>query len=169
MDIIKRVLLGGGGIGFSAYRIISSQILQTTAESICSTTTFEMVKNNAKELFISNKFLFGESLITVANLILAIKNMYDIHVIANKIDEYKDKLDTIYKSFQRHINEIDYDKRLSSTEDLQEVFQNILKKVQIDLQDLEDLIKQINNSIADCKKKNIIWNRNSRFSHFNIW
>ena len=42
MDMIKKVLLGGSGIGISAYKIISSQILQTTAESICSTTTFEM-------------------------------------------------------------------------------------------------------------------------------
>jgi hypothetical protein len=155
MDMIKKVLLGGSGIGISTYKIISSQILQTTAESICSTTTFEMIKNNAKELFISNKFLLGESIITVGNLIIAIKNFYDIHSLASKIVEYKSRLNIRYQSFQRHISEIDYDRRLTSTEDLQKVFENILQKVHDDLKDLEDLIKQINDGIADCENKKI--------------
>lgn len=156
MDIIKKVLLGGSGLGLSAYKVISTEILKTTAEDICSTTTFEIIKNNAKELIMSKKFLFGESLITIGNLIFSINNIYEINAIANKIDEYKDRLDTIFKSFQRHINEIEYDKRLESTEDLQAVFENILKKVQIDLKDLEDLIKQINNRVADCETEKVI-------------
>lgn len=155
MDMIKKVLLGGGGLGYSTYKVISNQILKSTAEDICGTTTFEMIKNNAKELIMSKKFLFGESLITIGNIIFAIKNIYDIHTIANKIDEYKNRLDTIYKSFKRHITEINYDKRLQSTEDLQPIFENILEKVQSDLEDLEDLITQINYSITECESKKI--------------
>lgn len=155
MDAIKKVLLGGSGLSYSSYKVISKDILKETAENICSTTTFEMIKNNAKELIMSNKFLFGESIITIGNIIFAIKNIYDIHTIANKIENYKKKLDTIYKSFIRHINEIDYDKRLQSTQDLQPIFESILEKVQSDLEDLENLITQINYSIADCEKKKI--------------
>ena len=155
MDIIKKVLLGGSGLGYSSYKLISAKILKSTAENICSTTTFEMIKNNAKELIMSKQFLFGESLITIGNLIFAIKNIFDINSIASKVEEYRKKIKIIYESFERHITEIEYDKRLQSTEDLQKVFENILKKVQIDLKDFEYLIIQINNSIADCEGKKI--------------
>lgn len=52
-----------------------------------------------------------------------------------------------------HITQIDYNKHLKSTEDLQKVFENILKKVQNDLKDLENLINKINNDIIECEKK----------------
>ena len=156
LNMIKKVLLGGSGIGISTYRLIKSQIITATAESICSSSIFETIKNNAKELIISNKFIFGESLITVANLVFAIKNWYDIRQIANKVNEYKESLNNIYASFDRHINEIDYDKRLNSTEDLLKVFEQILKKVENDLKDLEYLINSINNNIHECEDKKII-------------
>lgn len=155
MDIIKKALLGGAGLVYSTYKVISNEILTSTAEDICSTTTFEMIKNYAKELILSKIFIFGESLITIGNIIFAIKNVYGIHTIANKIDEYKNKLDIVYKSFKRHITEINYDKSLQSTEDLQPIFENILEKVQSDLEDLEDLITQINYSITECENKKI--------------
>ena len=155
IDIIKKVLLGGSGIGLSTYRLIKSQIITATAENICSTTTFEIIKNYTKDLIMSKKFIFGESLITVANLVFAIKNWYDIRQIANKINEYKESLNNIYASFDRHINEIDYDKRLNSTEDLLKVFEQILKNVDNDLKDLEHLIKNINNSIKECESKKV--------------
>ena len=52
-----------------------------------------------------------------SNLVFPIKNFYNIHTIANKIDNYRARLNTIYENFQRHITEINYDKRLYSTED----------------------------------------------------
>ena len=155
IDMIKKVLLSGSGIGYSTYKVISTEIIKSTSENICSTTTFEMIKNNVMELILSDGFLFGESLLTVANLVIAVSNFYKIHTLANKIDEFRSRLDTIYKSFQRHITEINYEKRRHSTEDLQKVFEEILSKVEIDLKDLEDLIKQINDSIADCERKKI--------------
>lgn len=155
IDMIKKVLLNGSGIGYSIYKFIASEIIQSTAENICSTTTFEMIKNNVMELILSDGFLFGESLLTVANLVFAVSNFYNIYTLANKLDEFRSRLDTIYKSFQRHITEINYDKRMHSTEDLQKVFEEILSNVEKDLKELEDLIKQINNSIADCERKKI--------------
>lgn len=155
IDIIQKVLLKGTPLGYSTYRLIKSQIITAETESICSTSTIEMIKNNTKELIMSNKFILVESLITVANLVFAIKNWYDIKQIANKVDEYKKNLKDIYENFDRHIKEIDYDKRIKSTEDLIEVFNKILKNVENDLKDLEYLIQKINTSIQECESKKI--------------
>ena len=153
IDMIKKVLIGGGSLGYSAYKAISSTILKSTGENLFSSATFEYIKNNAKELFISNKFLFAESLITVANLTFSIKNFIDMKEIASNIVEYKTQLGDIKKNFERHITQIDYKRHLESTEDLQIVFEDILKNVQNDLKDLESLIQKINNDIIECEKK----------------
>lgn len=153
IDMIRNVLAGGCPLGYSAYMAISKNILKSTGENLFSSATFQYIKNNAKKLFMSKKFIFAESLITVANLLISIKNFYDIKNIASNITLYKKNLDDINLSFQMHITQIDYNKHLESTEDLQKVFENILKKVQNDLKDLENLINKINNDIIECEKK----------------
>lgn len=55
IDMIRNVLAGGCPLGYSAYMAISKNILKSTGENLFSSATFQYIKNNAKELFMSKK------------------------------------------------------------------------------------------------------------------
>lgn len=155
LDLIGAFLLGGSGLSVSAYKWVKSNIIKAGTEKLFSKETFSFLGKNLKNIVQTKSFLAVESFMTLGNIIWSIKDFCNISELAEKVDIYNEKFKNIKLSFYSHITNFDYDKIFEKGINLKIIFDNILKDINIDLKNLENLIYDINCSIDECEKNKI--------------